>query len=425
LPRIRKFIARRFSLFALSVAVAWLSTSSARAQNELLSALANGSPLIDLRLRLEDVAQSSKSRRAFATTLRARLGYETGEFHGFSALAEADLVGHAWGEHFNNTLNGQTAFPVIADPDMAALNRLQLDYAAALTGDAAAANRPDLHLHLGRQRISFGDARFIGNAGWRQHEQTYDAVSIVVSSLPATTLSYAYVAQVNRIFGPNSPMGRFNGDTHLFNAVYSGFSPVLSIEAYDYLLDFRQAPALSTDSYGARAESRLNLFPDVSAQLNGAYARQSNYGPNPLRFNLGYYLGEAGLAYAGLSETVGYEVLEGNGAIGFSTPLASLHGFQGWAESFLSDPPNGIRDLYARTRYGFSAPLISSTIAAMLVYHDFRAEHVNAAYGDEWDASLEATLPEGFTLETAYADFRGRGAFPDKSVFWIYSGYRY
>jgi hypothetical protein len=391
----------------------------------LVSALTNGSPLIDLRLRFEDIAQSNKPRRAYATTLRARLGYETGEFHGLSALAEADLIGHAWGEHFNNTLNGRSEFPVIADPDMAALNRLELDYGAALTDGAAAANRPDLHIHLGRQRISFGDARFIGNAGWRQHEQTYDGVTIVDTSLPATTLSYANVAQVNRIFGPNSPMGRFNGDTHLFNAVYSGFSPVLNIEAYDYLLDFRQAPALSTDTYGAHIESRLNLLSDVTAQLNAAYARQRNYGPNPLRFNLGYYLGEAGLAYAGLSETLGYEVLEGNGAIGFSTPLASLHGFQGWAESFLTDPPNGIRDFYARTRYAFPAPLISSTIAAMLVYHNFRAEHVNAAYGDEWDASLEATLPRGFTLGTAYADFNGRAGFPDKAVFWIYSGYRY
>ena len=339
MPRIREFICRCACLFSVSIAVASLSTNSARAQNELISALTNGSPLIDLRLRFEDIAQSNKLRRAYATTLRARVGYETGQFRGFSALAEADLIGHAGGEHFNDTLNGNTAFPAIADPDMAALNRLQLDYAAVLADDAAAANRPDLHIHLGRQRIIFGDARFIGNAPWRQHEQTYDAVSVVDSALADTTLSYVYVEQVNRIFGPNSAMGRFNGDTHLFNAVYSGFSPAVNIEAYDYLLDFRQAPALSTATYGLRAESRLTLFPDVTAaQLNAAYARQSNYGPNPLRFDLGYYLGEAALAYAGFSETLGYEVLEGNGAVGFSTPLASLHGFQGWAESFLIDP---------------------------------------------------------------------------------------
>ena len=424
MPRIRDLYFRCFSAFTLGIVVG-LSCRPANAQDGFVAALTSGTPLIDLRLRFEDVAQPNKPRRAYATTLRARLGYQTGEILGFSALAEADLIGHAWGEHFNNTLNGHAAFPVIADPDMAALNRLQLDYAAALTDDAAAANRPDLHIHLGRQRIIFGDARFIGNAGWRQHEQTYDAVAVVDSSLPATALSYAYIGQVNRIFGPNSPMGRFNGDTHLFNAVYSGFLPVLNIEAYDYLLDFRQAPLLSTGTYGARVESLLNLFPDIAAQLNAAYARQSNYGPNPLRFNLGYYLGEAGLAYAGLSETLGYEVLEGNGAIGFSTPLASLHGFQGWAESFLTDPPNGIRDLYARTRYAFPVPLVSSTIAATLVYHDFRAEHVNTGYGDEWDASLEAALAKGFMLGTAYADFKGRAAFPDKSVFWIYSGYRY
>ena len=31
---------------------------------------------------------------------------------------------------------------------------------------------------------------------------------------------------------------------------------------------------------------------------------------------------------------------------GFTTPLATLHKFQGWADKFLTTPPNGIEDLY-------------------------------------------------------------------------------
>ena len=92
---------------------------------------------------------------------------------------------------------------------------------------------------------------------------------------------------------------------------------------------------------------------------------------------------------------------------------------------FVNGAPNGVRDLYLRTRYGFAAPPFSPDIAATVVFHEFNAEHIHLHYGDEWDASLEAVLPRGFMLGTAVAEFTGRGAFPDKKVFWIYSGFRY
>ena len=36
--------------------------------------------------------------------------------------------------------------------------------------------------------------------------------------------------------------------------------------------------------------------------------------------------------------------MEGNGVKGFTTPLASLHKFQGWADKFTATPANGIED---------------------------------------------------------------------------------
>ena len=43
----------------------------------------------------------------------------------------------------------------------------------------------------------------------------------------------------------------------------------------------------------------------------------------------------------------GYEVLgadDGAALTSFQTPLATLHKFQGWADKFLTTPPNGIRE---------------------------------------------------------------------------------
>jgi hypothetical protein len=291
-------------------------------------------PLIDLRLRLEDVDQANKAKAAVPPLSAPDSAIRPGEFEGFSALAEFDAVQHLGPKHFNDSINGLNAYPTIADADMVALNRLQLSYGLRLATNAAAGAPPDLRFTIGRQRIVLGDGRFIGNADWRQHEQTFDALSVADSSIPATTLTYSYVTRVNRVFGPHSSVGTFDSHSHLFNAVYGGLLPALKLEAYGYFLDLRQAPTLSTATYGVRGDGSFDLGSGFAARLNGAVAHQNEYAKNPLRIDLSYYLGEAGLSYQGFTATLGYEVLQGNGAMGFQTPLANLHPFQGWAGYF-------------------------------------------------------------------------------------------
>ena len=42
----------------------------------------------------------------------------------------------------------------------------------------------------------------------------------------------------------------------------------------------------------------------------------------------------------------GYEVLGADNGVGFATPLATGHKFQGWADKFLTTPGDGIEDVY-------------------------------------------------------------------------------
>ena len=401
-------------------AILLMAATGARAQ-DVVDALIDGTPLADLRLRYETIDQSNKTKTAEATTLRARVGYQTGSYFGFSALAEADFVQHFGPEHFNNTINRLTQYPAIPDPDLAALNRLQLTYVAHFAADADA--MPDFKLIVGRQRIQFGDQRFIGNAGWRQHEQTYDAITAVETPVKDVTFTYAYVARINRVFGPESEAGTFDSHSHLLNLGYTGIQH-LKLETYAYLLDLRQAPTLSTATYGARAESSFPIG-QATLTLNAAVARQEDYGRNPLKVDLDYYQLEGGATYEGFTGSVGYEVLAGNGTIGFQTPLASLHLFQGWAESFVVDPPNGVEDLYVKANYGLPAAPLAQRVSASVIYHDFRAEHVPLDYGNEWDARLEAQIDRRLVLDADYGDFNGKGAIPDKKGFWLYATWRY
>jgi hypothetical protein len=391
-------------------------------QTTLRDAFASGRPIIDVRLRFEHVDQSDKPEDAVATTIRARVGYETGQLYGFTGLAEFDVVEHVGPRSFNDSITGSADYPTIPDPDMTVLNRLQLSYAARLT---ELADGPDLRVTLGRQRIVFGDARFIGNAPWRQHEQTFDALLVSNTSLPATTLNYAYVARVNRMFGPDSSVGVYDSHSHLLNAVYAGFLPVLRLESYAYLLDLEQAPTLSTATYGLRGDGSFQLGSGIRARMNGAFAYQEDRAENPLSISLSYSLIEAGLGYGEFSGFIGREAFEGNGVIGFQTPLASPHAFQGGAEVFVTKPPDGLVDLYGKASYGLPLLPVIGKVTASLAYHEFSAERTRAGLGNEWDGSLEARMSDRFSYGTAVALYEGRGGRPSKHVFWLYATYVY
>ena len=157
----------------------------------------NGSIIADFRLRYEAVDQQGLANDAEALTLRGRIGFETAEAYGLSALVDLETVHHLGGTDFNDTLNGKTTFPVVADPESTELNRLQLRY------------RRDewIDITLGRQRIKLDDDRFIGNVGFRQNEQTFDAARLDFTPWENLTARYIYLHQVNRVFGEDSAVG--------------------------------------------------------------------------------------------------------------------------------------------------------------------------------------------------------------------------
>ncbi|MEQ8328072.1 MAG: hypothetical protein RIE84_11175 [Parvibaculum sp.] len=377
-------------------------------------ALLGGKPIIDLRLRYEHVEQDGVANNADAYTGRARLGYETGSFHGFTALTDFDLVGHVGPEDYNDTVNGRTSYPVVADPDTAELNRLQIAYDGL----------PDTAVTLGRQRIILGNARFVGNVGWRQNEQTFDALRVVNSSVDGLSLGYTYLNRVNRVFGEDSPVGRFRGDTHLVNADYTGFGGV-TLGAYAYLLDLNEAPALSTETYGARLSLPLELAERTKLALTGEYANQTDYEGNPASVDLDYMLAEAAFSHAAFGFTAGYEVLEGDGAVGFSTPLATLHAFNGWADVFLTTPAAGLEDFYLGATYALNnIPAIEKLVLGV-TWHDFSAERGGADFGDELDMVANFVLSKNLSLNLKFASFDGENGFASRDKTWLSLTYAY
>lgn len=383
--------------------------------NTLSEAVLNGKPLVDIRLRYETVDQAGLPNNADATTVRARLGYETGSFEGFSLLVEGDFIIGPGPEDYNDTVNGRTTFPVVADPEDNQLNRAQLTYTGI----------PDTTLIVGRQRIILDNARFVGNVGWRQNEQTFDAAVATTTVIPDTVVIYGYVDQINRIFGRDHPAGRLDTSTHLINAKYAGI-PGVSVTGYSYLLDVDVAPTFSTATYGVRVAGRREVSDGVVVNAVAEYAHQTDRANNTGNVGLDYYRGDAGITYQGLTGAIGYEVLEGDGTVGFSTPLATLHAFNGWADVFLTTPTTGLEDLFFKVGYGVSDVLGLQRLSGAVIYHDFEADTTGADLGSEWDAVINAKVDGHFVVTAKYASYSGPTVGPaDRDKIWFQVGYKY
>ena len=95
----------------------------------------------------------------------------------------------------------------------------------------------------------------------------------------------------------------------------------------------------------------------------------------PRDFDLDYATAELTATWKQFGLGAGMEILEGNGAKGFTTPLATLHKFQGWADKFLATPANGIEDTYVNAAASLKAIAGLDTLGLVLGYHDYQAEN--------------------------------------------------
>ncbi|MDP3977097.1 MAG: alginate export family protein [Pseudomonas sp.] len=390
--------------------------SSAGASENFVNLFKDGKPILDLRYRYEHVDQDNALNNANAQTIRTRVGFQSGKWYGLSGLIEADNVSRIGDASYNSTRNGQGDYSVVADPDGSEINQALLRYDFAL-GNAVA----------GRQRINLDNQRFVGGVAWRQNEQTYDGVLGQLKPLDGLTLTYAYIDNINSIFGPGdnrfdnaSNPANIEGHSHLLNVQYV-LMPELTATAYQYRLslDNLLAGNQSSQTSGLRLNGAIS---GLSYALE--YAQQKDYADNPQDLDSEYYLAELGYTLKGVALKGGYEVLGGDSGPGnraFQTPLATKHAFQGWADLFLLTPANGVKDAY----FGATAPLFGGSLQAW--YHDFRAERGSSNYGSEIDVSYAHAIPgvKGLVGLVKYAGYDADDFAVDTDKLWLQAQYSY
>ena len=364
---------------------------------------------IDARWRFEYVEQEGRGS-AKGDPLRLRLGYQSPRRAGLQAFVEFEGNTPVFFDEYNSTRNDKSEYPVIADPAEAELNQGWLDYSGIA----------DTTIKAGRQRITYNNQRFVGNVGWRQMEQTFDAVSIVNRSLGSANLKFAFVWNVRTISSRS-----VHTASSLLNLGYT-FPDIGKITAYGYWLDYNDAAdsgpfpyAYATQTYGLRFHGQRRLENHLQLLYTTEYAYQTDFGDNPKRYGAhylhlrgGFRISAGGALFSGISAKVGWEYLGSDNGVGLQTPLGTNHAFQGWADQFLVTPPDGVSDLYG----DLSARIGGVKLQA--VYHRFDAAEGGRDYGHEIDALVSRTFAGHYTLALIYANYFAEDYQTDTRKLW-------
>lgn len=383
-----------FARAVLAAACWWTLMPAASAAESFTEALIGGKVSANLRYRYEWVDQQGFADKAKASTLRTHLGYATGDYKGFDAFVQFEDVRAIGNERYNSTVNGLTQYPGVTDPEDTEVNQVYLSF-KGLPGTA---------FKYGRQVITYDNHRFIGNVGWRQNEQTYDAFSLVNTSLPDTTISFAHADNVNRIFSEKHPTlsdVELNGE--FLNIAYKGLKAG-TLTGYGYFIDYEPGQPFSVTA----SHKNLGIRFDGGHPLGGArlvytaeYVKQGDYKDGANTVDADYAHGMLGLDLGGVQVKLSRESLSGDGTYALQTPFATLHAFNGWADKFLTTPADGLEDTFLSVG-GKLGP-----VKLLAVYHDYTSDHLGYDYGTELNLLAAWKASKTLTLLVKYADYQG------------------
>ncbi len=400
--------------------------SNALAEESLTESLVSGKFSANERLRYESVNDDAFASKAEALTLRSRVGYETAPYYDFTILTEFENVAIVGGMDEYQLpappVPSALGDAVIADEKGSEFNRFVLRYRGI--------NK--LNLALGRQYLTYDNQRWIGNVGFRQDDQTFDAFSAEYKGIDDVIINYAYVSGVHGI----APEFDSKASDNLFNISYNVFAWGKFV-AYSYGLhsqnDSLRGPAgnidvnpalryISNETVGLRFDGGYNLPTTVPlrAIYRAEYAQQEAEIMEPVAkkhseqttYKADYQLAELGLTWGvgggsfALTPLIGYEVLgSDDGRYGLQTPYATKHAFNGWADQFLVTPKEGLVDEYALLGFDWNTYAVKTS----LQYHEYTSDKENLKRNDNLDFGKETsfqvlkTFGPQWTIGTKYS----------------------
>ncbi|MHC3993923.1 hypothetical protein ACXWTF_03790 [Thiomicrolovo sp. ZZH C-3] len=364
------------SLAAVPVIVGSFSVAATAAEEIVLLDGMKMSGEIRPRYEMADVKDNGLDT-ANAFTARTRLAVE-GTLLGLEGLSAKVGMTSVNNFGYNDYAPQDATYDLILDPQQAILTEGYLAYTAA-----------DTTLLAGRSFVNLDDQRFVGTVGWRQMERAYDTVTLSNGSIDGLSLMGSWIYGYQGVnANPTTDTGSL-----LLHATYTA-GKALSVTGFGYML------ADIHDTYGLRIAGDIALD-GVTLNYAASYAKQNDASltyalDDAPEIDAAYYDIALGANISGLIVGAEYEVLgdaESNSTKGFTTPLATLHKFQGWADVFLGRTAgsnnDGLADLSGKL--GYAAPGFGKVLG---VYHKFDAlSGANKDLGSEFDVLYANKVP--------------------------------
>lgn len=395
-------------LLALSISIATLYPTLALADvQDLITAINTGKATVDVRLRSERVSDDALAHESNAETMRTVLSYKTADYQGFTGFLQFEDVTNFGHENYNSTIGTKTTYAAIADPSLTQVNQAFIEAYG---------------VKVGRQKIIYDNARFIGDVGWRQNDQTFDAVSYTNKVLvPSTTFSFAYLNKINNIVGKVIPV-----TAPMANVRYSkvGGNYGVNVSGFYYGIEY--------DGTAVANATVADSFQDVGLRVDGtvadflydvSFAQQSSYadGTTAKVPDANYHDIQLGYTFGPVTLKAQQEVLEA----GFKTPLATLHAFNGWADRFLNTPAKGLEDTNIKLLAKYWG------MNFVLAAHEFKADTDGTKFGQEVDVSVAKNINKNFSVLVKAAQYSGESSAPtaalknDLKKTWLQLAYKF
>lgn len=339
----------------------------------LLEAIQAGKPMTNFRLRYEHVDQDGwvgpaatgrNLENADAWTLRSLIGWQTAPFKNFSIAAQLINVTQFNDDFYDSTdaifgnvrvPSYRSKYPVVADPDYTGINQLFLEWTGL----------PDTKVRVGRQSVKLDNVRFVGNVEFRQLMQVFDGIAVENKSIKDVEIYAAHFEALRRITGQYinsgnvdiahatwkySPTENLTGYGYLQNMPHNGFNPYTNNAHTTY--GGTGFDDNSSKTFGLRADGSHKANDDWKVLYTAEYAKQNDYRGGNENIDAHYWRLGAGAGWKSWYLRLDRELLSSNGETlsanryAFQTPLATGHLFQGWGDSFLLTPKEGMEDTF-------------------------------------------------------------------------------
>ncbi len=411
------------SMAAVPLLVSGLSVSASAAE-EGISIFDDMKFKGEIRPRYEFVDDgNSATANANAITARTKLQLQAKLFGVEGLSSDIGIISvNNFGAHYYNPADGHNytdddgkPYAKVVDPQFAMISNADINYKTGKT-----------LLHAGRSQVNLDNQRFIGTVGWRQLERSYDTVFVADNSVENLNVLAAWV------YGYQGVKAGETTDTNsvLLHASYKISDP-LTITVYDYML------ASIHDTYGAALTGKTEVSgAKLDYRVEGALQSDPTmtiHGNDNVKADAYYMNFDLGADISGVLLGANYELLSGHkltetDKTAFTTPLATGHKFNGWADKFLSTPAMGLQDM--NVRIGYKAKGFGKVLA---VYHQFVGDTKRSGendLGNEIDVLYANAVPGVKDLKlllkgAMYNGGKVTGYTNDVQKYWVQLDYKF